>query len=408
MKSNETLLGARQNLIRVFKKYEYMLLPLLRFIVTVSALRMLIIVTNYTGTFSGLLPTFVLALIATFVSAQWILLGSIFLAFLFIFSTNPILAIIVFCMLMLLYIGFMRLFPKESILIIVTLIAFSIHMELAMPIVAALFGSYICIVCIILGVGLWFVMPQLASLIQSASLDKSEILDMVSHITQMDYKALLLNEQMLAYSVVFLIVFSVIYLIRKQSIDYAAYIAIGVGAVMNILGFLMAILFLDSFSENILSIIIWTVIYSGIAVVMQFFSIVLDYQRAEVVTFEDNDNYYYVKVVPKINMNTVNNTVKHVYTANSRNKLDDYQKPYDAMKQPSRISAFDEEHDYTNPIGFSTVKRYDDLEDYMSGRNDRRKSGSDLTGYGEKNNSEGKLRDYTSLIMESKDKNSSI
>ena len=316
MKSNEALLSMRQNIISEFKKYEYIILPFMKFILIFSAIHMLITATNYTGALSGVIAVMFLALIGTFVSAQWILIGSILLTTLFILPANPIFAILMFILLTILYLAFMRLFPKEGLLTLVTLMAFAINVPLILPIIVALLGGYICIVMMIIGVIVWFMVPELTAVIQTTTLNKSEIVDLATSVSKTDFNALLMDEKMLSVVVVFFIVFSVVYIIRKQSIDYAPYIAIGVGMVVNILGFGLAILFFDDIGMKMGSIILWTVIGGIVAVVIQFFSVALDYQRSEVVQFEDDDNYYYVKVVPKINVKVKHTTVKHVYTNN--------------------------------------------------------------------------------------------
>ena len=316
MKSNEALLSMRQNMISEFKKYEYIILPFMKFILIFSAIHMLITATNYTGALSGVIAVMFLALIGTFVSAQWILIGSILLTTLFILPANPIFAILMFILLTILYLAFMRLFPKEGLLTLVTLMAFAINVPLILPIIVALLGGYICIVMMIIGVIVWFMVPELTAVIQTTTLNKSEIVDLATSVSKTDFNALLMDEKMLSVVVVFFIVFSVVYIIRKQSIDYAPYIAIGVGMVVNILGFGLAILFFDDIGMKMGSIILWTVIGGIVAVVVQFFSVALDYQRSEVVQFEDDDNYYYVKVVPKINVKVKHTTVKHVYTNN--------------------------------------------------------------------------------------------
>ena len=316
MKSNEALLSMRQNIISEFKKYEYIILPFMKFILIFSAIHMLITATNYTGALSGVIAVMFLALIGTFVSAQWILIGSILLTTLFILPANPIFAILMFILLTILYLAFMRLFPKEGLLTLVTLMAFAINVPLILPIIVALLGGYICIVMMIIGVIVWFMVPELTAVIQTTTLNKSEIVDLATSVSKTDFNALLMDEKMLSVVVVFFIVFSVVYIIRKQSIDYAPYIAIGVGLVVNILGFGLAILFFDDIGMKMGSIILWTVIGGIVAVVVQFFSVALDYQRSEVVQFEDDDNYYYVKVVPKINVKVKHTTVKHVYTNN--------------------------------------------------------------------------------------------
>jgi len=314
MKSNEMLLTIRQNLISIFKQYESIIIPVLRFIISFSALRMLREAANYSGVLSGTLVLIGLALIGSFASAEWIIVWTIFLVTVFVFPLNPILAIMLFGMMCMIYILYARLFPKESIWIIVMLIAFSIKLELIIPIAAALFGTYSSVLAIIIGVILWYTIPSLRGVIPDTTIDKGKIIDIISELSSINYKALLIEPNMLSIIVIFFIVFSTIYIIRKQSIDYGPYIAIGVGAVMNLLGFGFAIIIFNGISVNMIEIILETLLFSGIAVVMQFLSIALDYQRAESVSFEDDDNYYYVKIVPKIHLKYKRTPIKKVYT----------------------------------------------------------------------------------------------
>lgn len=314
MKSNEALLIIRQNLISAFKQYEGIIIPLLRFIVSFSALRMLKEATGYNGVLSGILVLIGLAIIGSFASAEWIIIWTIFLTTLFVFPMEPVLAIMLLGIMCMIYILYARLFPKESIWIMITLIAFSIKMELLIPIVAALFGTYISILAIIIGVILWYAIPSLRGVMPTTAIDKSQITDIINELMAINYKTLLLDPKMMSIIVIFFIVFSAIYIIRKQSIDYGPYIAIAVGAVMNILGFGFAIIFFGGMGVKIIDVILQTLVFSGVAVVMQFLSIVLDYQRAETVSFEDDDNFYYVKIVPKIHLNYKHKPIKKVYT----------------------------------------------------------------------------------------------
>lgn len=314
MKSNEALLAIRQNLVSVFKRYESIIIPVLRFIISFSALRMLKEATSYNGALSGTLVLIGLALIGSFASAEWIIVLTIFLTTFFMLPSNPILAIMLFGILCMIYILYARLFPKESIWIIVTLIAFSIKLEILIPIVAALFGTYISVLAIIIGVILWYTIPSLRGVMPNTVIEKDKMIDTINHLMSINYKSLLLDPNMMSIVVIFFIVFSAIYIIRKQSIDYGPYIAIGVGAVMNILGFGLAIIFFGGSGVNMIKVILETLLFSSAAVIMQFLSIVLDYQRAETVSFEDNDNYYYVKIVPKIHLRHKNKTIKKVYT----------------------------------------------------------------------------------------------
>lgn len=319
MKYNEALLTVRQNLISAFKRYEYLILPFLRFILSFSALRMLKSATSYEGVLGGVISLLGISLIGAFTSAECIEVCTIFIVCIFVAAYNPILAILLLLTLCGIYILFGRLFPKESLLIIVTLIAFSIKMELAVPIIAALIGSYACVIAILIGIGLWYIIPKLSVILAGASLKKDQLIDTLTKILSIDYKELVANQTMLIMIIVFFTVFTAIYIIRKQAIDYGPYIAIAVGAVMGIMGFCMANIFFVDTDINLIIVIVEMIIFSLVAVIVQFLAIVLDYQRAEVVSFEDDDNFYYVKIIPKIHMNFKHKKVKKIYTGASQN-----------------------------------------------------------------------------------------
>ncbi|MBP3888132.1 MAG: hypothetical protein J6F30_10920 [Cellulosilyticum sp.] len=314
MKSSEMLLVMRQNLISALKKGEVILLPILKFVMTFIAFNMLKSATGYDGPLSNIIVMIGTSVIGAFASAHCIEVCSILLVVVFLLPANPIMAIVMFIALVLIYILYGRLFPEESLLIIVTMIAFSIHLELLVPIIAAIFTSYASIIAIVLGVMIWFLLPGLREVLPNIGMNKSEILDAVEQLLTIDLSGIVFNQVMLIVMVVFFIVFSTIFLIRKLPMDYGPYIAIGIGAVMNILGFGLATIFFLDIEINLFAIVLETIVFSIIGVIAQFLSNVLDYQRAETVNFEDDDNYYYVRIVPKIKVNFKENKVKKVYT----------------------------------------------------------------------------------------------
>lgn len=317
----ESILILRQEIIKIYKKYEYIIMPLVKFICLFIVLDRLRFLTNYSGFLGSVWMMLITAFIGIFLPTKWIILIGIIWLPIFMFSANPILASITFVALVILYLLYMRFFPKESLLIPIILIAFSFKMELLVVFLVAMFGKFICIASISIGTVLWYVIPQLSSLFQNTSLAKEEILDFIISLTRIRYEELFIQPNLLASLVVFFVVFSIIYIIRQQSLDYAPYIAIGVGSIMSIVGFGLAMLFLNNIGIKLKDIVVRSVLYGFIALIVKFFSKVLDYQRAEIVHFEDEENYYYVKVVPKINLTASHKKVKHVYN-NKNEQLD--------------------------------------------------------------------------------------
>lgn len=316
MKLNETLLTMRQNIIKIYKEYAYAINPLMKFVLIFSILKMLSDTVGVYGAFDSIFAIFIMSVLGIFLSPKALIIGVMFIIPLYVMPVNPVLGVVLLIAFIILYLLFMRLYPKESLLIILTVIASKLGVGMLVPFVAALFGSYACIVAISIGVLMWYAIPELAALLQISSLEKAGLVELMEHMKEINLLEVLNDQMMLCTIVIFIIVFTVIYIIRRQSIDYAAYIGIVVGSVMNLGGFVLAVLFLKV-DVNIIVIILMTLLCTIIATIAEFFSQVLDYQSAEVVSFEDDENYYYVKIVPKINITTKHQKVKRVYNNDS-------------------------------------------------------------------------------------------
>jgi hypothetical protein len=133
------------------------------------------------------------------------------------------------------------------------------------------------------------------------------------------------NKQMIMTIVIFALILMVVFYVRRMKFDYAFEISIAAGALTSVLGFLVSDLILDK-SEQILAMILGTIVSGGIVYVVHFFKLTLDYSGVENVQFEDDVYYYYVKAVPKITVTTPQMRVKHINVKNvaqgvSRNAL---------------------------------------------------------------------------------------
>jgi hypothetical protein len=73
--------------------------------------------------------------------------------------------------------------------------------------------------------------------------------------------------------------------------------------------------------------ILGTIICGVIAVIIRFFDGILDYQRAESVQFEDDNNYYHVRIIPKVIMTKSQRSVKRIRPQLPTNPLEDDENP---------------------------------------------------------------------------------
>ena len=95
--------------------------------------------------------------------------------------------------------------------------------------------------------------------------------------------------------------------------DYSWIIAIVAGSVAELL-----VIFVGDFvfgvSVAVGQLILGILLSTLIAVVYNFFIFTVDYTRTEHVQFEDDDYYYYVKAVPKMNVSTPDVKVQKIST----------------------------------------------------------------------------------------------
>jgi len=124
---------------------------------------------------------------------------------------------------------------------------------------------------------------------------------------------LLNNKAMLVTVAAFAVTVILVYTIRRMSINHSWTVAIIAGALANVVILLFGDLIFNT-NISIAGAVIGSVISVGIAKLLQFFVFNVDYSRTELVQFEDDEYYYYVKAVPKITLATPEKSVKRINT----------------------------------------------------------------------------------------------
>jgi hypothetical protein len=335
----EQVLVAREAAVKFFKRYEVFIMPFLKFllglfifggITSVGHSHALMDAVNFSP---GLL-TFLFALLFTIMpmNMSWFI---IILTVTLQFSANMQVAATVFIFLMLIFLFYARMATKESILIIFMIIAYHYNLPFIVPLVAGLYFPITAIIPITIGV---FVFAQIDGLLRlmspaafsaattAADRDFTDILGELPGAFSEVYTTIMSSfsapDVWLLPAIVFAMVIVLVHFTSRLSIDYAKEIAIGLGCVMMIFGFIVAQLFADG-SENIVMVVLGTIICGFLAWLIRFFDGVLDYQRAESVQFEDDNNYYHVKVVPKVIMTKSQRSVKRIRPQLPENPLEE-------------------------------------------------------------------------------------
>ncbi|MCL2386140.1 MAG: hypothetical protein FWC89_01190 [Defluviitaleaceae bacterium] len=329
----EQVLIAREVVVKFFKRFEVFILPVLKFIlgwVIFSGINsignMHDAVSPLTEFASPTLLNLLFALLFTVMpmNMSWIF---IIVAVTAQLSANLELAIATFIFLMFIFLFYARMAPKESILIVFTVIASHFNVPYLIPIMAGLYFPITAVIPVTVGVFVYaqfeeffrLMSPAAATAATAADRELADILtdlpDAFAGIYTTVAGSLLDTQTWLVPAIVFAMVIVLVHFVSRQAIDFAKEIAIGLGCVMTIFGFIIGVLFAES-TVNIGTMILGTVICGVIAVIIRFFDGVLDYQRTESVQFEDDNNYYHVRIVPKVVMTKSQRSVKRIRPEN--------------------------------------------------------------------------------------------
>ena len=204
------------------------------------------------------------------------------------------------------FIFYCRFTPKKALLLLVTPVAFMLHVPYVVPIACALVLGPISAVPVVFGTIIYYMIECVrtsATAITSA--------DGITRQISLFVKTVFQDKTLWITVIAFIISIFVVYTVRRLSVDHAWKIAAASGAVVNIVVIVIGDIVFDIHtSYNML--IIGNIAAVVIGFIMEFFLFSVDYSRTERLQFEDDEYYYYVKAIPKISVTAPEKTVKHI------------------------------------------------------------------------------------------------
>ena len=303
----EALLIARENIIRHYKKFESAITITARFLLGTYIFSLIggigymrpELLSHYNQ--FPLAMLFGIAFVVLPLSVSYLLM---IVAVTVQYSSSPEVAIVVFVFLMCVLIFYARMAAKESILIIFTVLAYRFGIPYLIPLVAGLYFSVATIIPVAIGVFIVAFIPEISTIIsmtRTAELNIAEMPDVFGDIYSFFLDALYNSSDWVFTAFIFAMVIVLVHVVSRLSMDFAKEIAIGLGCVLTIFSYIMAVL-VGGVNVQLSTVIIVTILCGLLAELGRLFEPILDYKRAESVQFEDNNNYYYVRVVPKIQL----------------------------------------------------------------------------------------------------------
>jgi len=306
----EQLINVRQHMIGFYKKFEVAINYIAKFFIglfvfsRINALGMFREEFNVLFGNSGTQMSYValMALLFT-ISPPSIAMFLITVAIAIQLSAVLEVAFFVFLLLVLLIVFYARLAPRESVLILAMVMGFYFRMPYAVVLIAGLYFGITSMIPVILGTAVWYFFPFFTNL--AATVDVVTDFDLLElPITFMEVFAQIFSQlttdfNWIVLGFVFAMIVLATHLISRISINYNKDIAIGVGTIVGMICMTMVVLVID-IDMSVGGIFLSSIASALLVWIVKFFEGVQDYKRVERVAFDDDDNYYYVKIVPKV------------------------------------------------------------------------------------------------------------
>ena len=302
------LLEIREYLRGFYAKNEVYVNPCIKFLVAFITLIVINGSLGYMSLLKNIAVVLVVALMCAFmpknfvviVSAGWILLHSYALAM--------ECAAVVAAMFVIMFLVYFRFAPKDTLVVLITPLLFAFKVPFVVPVAMGLLTGPMSMVSMSCGVVVYYMINYIIANVTVFSATDAET---GSKKLKIMLDGILNNKAMIITVIVFCVVLILVYVIRRMAIAHAWTVAIisglSVGAVL-----LLICEFMMELKFSVLEIVLGSILSFLVCSVVQFLEFNVDYSRTEVVQFEDDEYYYYVKAVPKNMLAVPDKSVKRI------------------------------------------------------------------------------------------------
>lgn len=301
----------RAKVIGLYQKYDYIIKLILKLILVAVVLTKIKDAVGFRDSISKGSIIFLLSLVSAFLPSSLMTLVIIAYLFLQVLAASSLMALTVLAICLVLYCFFLRFTPKQSAVVVALPVLRSMGFPYLMPLGLGLFSNLLSIVPVCCGVfGYYmvsFIKANTLALEQMVSSEATEPLIMYMEVLD----KLIKNPAMYVIMFIYAAVIIVVYFVRRLNMDYSFEISIGVGTGVMLLGYIIGSLKYD-LGVSLVSVILCTLVSAVLVYIFMFFYRVLNYAATEHVQFEDDDYYYYVKAVPKVNVGVPKKAVKKI------------------------------------------------------------------------------------------------
>lgn len=298
----EIVISFGQSLAAIYKKAEVQFNIIFKLIAGLFVFGRLSVLSMGSASSSYILIiTICCGVLTTFVTPSIFMVLAALIACFYLSLASVETALVAFIFCFLIFVFYVHIFPKESLVIPAMLSAYFFKIPYVVPIFAALYIGVRAIVPVGASVFIWsntHLLKGMAEISPKADFTPVGILDSAIKIYEYLQPTIVENGW---HFVAVVFCFSVVigWIISNVFVDYERELSIVASGITIMVGLLIAVFFANA-QVSIIGAILGTIISCAIVYVVQSMDFVLDYGSAQRVKFQDDNYFYYVKAVPKI------------------------------------------------------------------------------------------------------------
>lgn len=288
----------REKIIQIYNKIDAFVVPVLKLFVAFIVFHTINSRLGFFTKIDSVAIELIASLLCSFLPAGVMVILAAAFILLHTYSLSLIAAALCLILFLILYLLLLRFSTKESIVAIIVPVLLFWKMPCVLPIILGVASNPGSAVAAAVGIVAYCFVKVLTA--NATAIGTMELGDAAEQL-KLIVDAFLANKGMIVLIVASAVTIIAVYLLRRLPVKRNWEIAIGAGAIIEIVVLIVGDIIIDT-GLSLISIILTTVLSVAIAFAIKFFVYCVDFARTERVQFEDDDYYYYVKAVPKINL----------------------------------------------------------------------------------------------------------
>lgn len=304
----KTIFEIREKIIQIYNKIDAFVVPVLKLIIAFVILHTINSKFGYFSKIDSVAIELIVSLLCSFLPSGVILIFAALFTILHMYSLSLIVAALGVILYLILYLLLLRFAPKGSVVAAVTPILMMWKIPYILPIILGLVGAPGAAVAMACGVVVYYFLNVVTTnAVTISTMELSQAADQLKLIVD----ALIANKGMVVIILAFAVTTIAVYFLKRIPVKGNWEIAIGSGVVIDIILLIVGDLIMDT-GISFVNVLLVSLLAAAIGFVIKFFRFCVDFGRVERVQFEDDDYYYYVKAVPKINLGVASNRSKNI------------------------------------------------------------------------------------------------